>query len=138
MSTENAIGSNQHKTKKKGFKMIRFVIIIIVLAIVGDFLYIPIKQFVQNINTVDNYSANPSSMILTPTQDQVKASDIEKRMVEVKSRADHKAIVAKFDDTEARRVATAEYETEETAKYKAIQDEIEKSKEQVRKDQVSF
>lgn len=134
MSNQNRDTQGRFTRKSK----VKIVLLIIVLVVVGWYGYPHIKQFVQNINTVDNYSANPSSMILTPTQDQVKASDIEKRMVEVKSRADHKAIVAKFDDTEARRVATAEYETEETAKYKAIQDEIEKSKEQVRKDQVSF
>lgn len=129
-------GSDGKYSKRGGLKAF-FLIVVIVMAIVV--LYQPARKFFGQVNYVNHLDVNATSTPMSPEASAaVKASDIENRMKDVKNRDDFKMKVAKFEDTEARRIATAEYEAAETAKYEAIKADIEKSKEQVRKDEVSF
>lgn len=122
--------------KRSKFKAI---LILVILGVIGFYSYPHVKQFVKNAAFVSTYNQTPQvNATPAPTQEEVKASDIDKRMQEVRTRNEFKSKVSKYEDTEARRIATAEYEKSEADKYAAIKADIEKSKEQVRKNEVSF
>lgn len=111
----------------------RFILAVIFIAIL-TLGYKPIKGIIHNIRVVNNYQA-PAPV---KSAEEIKADAISERMKEVKTRTDHKAKVAKFDETEARRTATVEYEKDEATKYAAVQKDIQASKDIVKKDEVSF
>lgn len=111
----------------------KFVKMIVIVGAVVGLAYLGLDTY-QKKATISTYTAE----ITETVKEQVKESDIEKRMEEVKKRSDFQEKVQAFEITEARRIATAEYEKDEEAKYLAIQAEIEKSKEEVRKSELNF
>ena len=117
--------------KRKTIKRIAAVLVFVAIGFAG-FPYA--KQQYNNIRFVQTYEAPK----ILPTPEEVKTPDIQKRMEEVRTRADHKKKVTNFDLNEARRVATEEYEKDETAKYAKVQEEIKKSKDQVKKGELSL
>lgn len=80
----------------------------------------------------------PKQQVETRSPEEVKASDIEKRVQEVKERPEHKDKVAKYNDLEALRVATSEYKKAEEEKYALIQSEIKKNEDIVKQSELSF
>lgn len=137
----NQTRDNEGRYKRKwGFiKVTKWLFLLTLLAVIGVWALPYTVTFYHNVQLVNHYTASTT----TPEEQaavaaQVKESQIEKRMEEVKTRDSFKAKVAVFSENEARLTATAEYEKAVDDQYTQDKATIEKSKEVVRKAELSF